>query len=674
VTTAPQLSAGPLADRRWSEHEWLVTDGLGGFASGTILGVNTRRQHGFFVPNLREPNGRFVVISRLEVAVPELDTAPLFGGIESDSGSLATAARQRLTDFRLDNHVPVWHYEIAGRVLEQRIVAAHQLSVVCCALRLVAGEDLEVRLRPWIDPRRIDAGLDAATPPDYEVVAHGARRQIRCRRTAAQATFTAIGPHARYDEEQAVSQPLLLRTERARGYDHVTRDSSPGCFVLRLAAGEQALFVATSEAIKDLADFGATICATHAQRIDRLVSLVPRAAQSPRARELIAAADQFIVIPGGRRDEVIDEGREPRSIIAGYPWFSDWGRDTMISLPGLALATNRHLEAREILRTFSTYLEQGLIPNLFPEGDHVGVYNTVDAPLWYLHAIDRYLRASGVLEFVAEHYPQFESIIDHHVEGTKFGIGIDPADGLLRAAAPGLALTWMDARFEGRPVTPRAGKPVEIQALWYNALRTMAAWARELGHDAGRLDALADRVRAAFNVRFWNRDRACLLDLVDGETGDDASCRPNQIFAISLPHAVLEEARWRPVLDCVERELLTPYGLRTLSRDHPDYHARYEGDLAARDAAYHQGTAWPWLMGPFIDAWLRVHSDRQRAFAMLQPLVQHLAAACVGTVSEIFDADPPHRARGCFAQAWSVAELLRAWLATDPEAETRTDD
>jgi predicted glycogen debranching enzyme len=350
-------------------------------------------------------------------------------------------------------------------------------------------------------------------------------------------------------------------------------------------------------------------------------------------------------------------------VIAGYHWFTDWGRDTMISLEGLTLVTGRHREAGNILRTFASYIRDGLIPNMFPEGDNAGLYHTADATMWFFHAVKRYLDMTGDRETMRVLLPKLVEIIDHHVSGTNFNIRVDPNDGLLAQGAEGYQLTWMDAKVDGWVVTPRRGKAVEINALFYNALRIVQTFLIETGDEktASRMDGLATRARESFNRRFWYEQGSYLYDVVDGEDGkDDAALRPNQIFAVALDHPVLDRARWEAVLDIVHRELLTPVGLRSLGRNHADYKAAYSGDLRARDAAYHQGTVWGWLIGPFIDAWMRVHpNDRTRALAFLDGFKPHLGDACIGTISEVFDAEEPFTARGCAAQAWSVAEVLR---------------
>jgi predicted glycogen debranching enzyme len=390
------------------------------------------------------------------------------------------------------------------------------------------------------------------------------------------------------------------------------------------------------------------------------------AGADPRARvgaaaQLVLAADQFIVTP------VTRAAGETRAIVAGDPWFTDWGRDTMISLEGLTLVTGRHAEAASILRSHAQYVRDGLVPNLFPEGSERGLYNTADATLWYFHAIDRYVTTTGDRAMLRFLWPTLQSIVEHHQQGTRFNIHVDPDDGLLVQGIAGYQLTWMDAKVGDWVVTPRHGKAVEINALWYNALRLMQRWANEEeGTPAARPYAdAAQRAADAFNRRFWYGAGGYLYDVVDGPSGDDRSMRPNQILAISLAHPILDRARWASVIEQVMRHLLTPLGLRTLAPDEPDYHPRYTGDLRSRDAAYHQGTVWPWLIGPFVDAWCKVYPDRRReARGFLAGFADHWSEAGVGSISEIFDAEPPHTPRGCIAQAWSVAEVLRAWVAT----------
>jgi predicted glycogen debranching enzyme len=378
--------------------------------------------------------------------------------------------------------------------------------------------------------------------------------------------------------------------------------------------------------------------------------------------QLARAADQFVVArptreePGGK------------SVIAGYPWFGDWGRDTMIALPGLTVATGRPDVARPILTTFARYVDRGMLPNRFPDAGEAPEYNTVDATLWYVEAIRAYLAATDDDALLKDLFPVLEEIVRWHRQGTRYGIVEDPADGLLRAGEPGVQLTWMDARVGDWVVTPRIGKPVEVNALWYNALRALGGFARRLGRAAEPWDRLAARVAASFD-RFWNDAAGYCLDVLDGPAGADATLRPNQIFAVALPESPLPAARQRAVVDACARHLLASFGLRSLDPRHPDYRGHYGGGPRERDGAYHQGPVWGWLLGPFVIAHLRVYGDAAAAQAFLRPVAHHLADYGVGTVAELFDGDPPHTPRGCIAQGWSVAETLRAWLTIARAAE-----
>ena len=379
----------------------------------------------------------------------------------------------------------------------------------------------------------------------------------------------------------------------------------------------------------------------------------------PQIAQLTLAADQFVV----KRPTTLDP--EGRSIIAGYHWFSDWGRDTMIALPGLTLSTGRPEIAASILRTYAQFVDQGMIPNRFPDEDQAPEYNTVDATLWYLEAIRKYFAATGDLSLVAELFPVLETIIEWHRRGTRYNIKMDPDDGLLFAGEEGVQLTWMDAKFDNWVVTPRLGKPVEINALWYNALLTLADFARVLDLEPAPYEELAAKVRIGFN-RFWNEEYGYCFDVLDTlEGSNDASLRPNQIFAVSLSRSPLDGRQQRSVVDACGRHLLTAHGLRSLSPQDSVYEGHYGGDLYKRDGAYHQGTVWSWLIGPFVEAHLRVYNDPQIARTYLDPLLRHLADHGVGSISEIYDGDPPFTPRGCIAQAWSVAELLRAWQLTE---------
>ena len=657
---SPERDPGFLRDR-----EWLVTNGLGGYASGTLLGIGSRRYHGLFVPNLAEPKGRHIMISRFDEEIEVDGRYFRLGGAEFLDGRLETDVPHVLTRFSLDASMPTWRFALGSRVIDKTIVMPQYQNTVCVRYRLVEGPPITVRLRPFAAFRRQDALLmheeDWPFVFSYSHGRHAIQRSdghltLRFGLRPSQGVFVC---------DAKVGRNVLYRVEQLRGYDHSENVFSPGYFAVELTTDTAVSFVATTQGWQALEIDGDAAIAAERQRVERLLAIAPPAAREGFAAHLTAAADQFIVLPGSRLEETLQAGAagdEVRTVIAGYHWFGDWGRDTMISLEGLTLCTGRWREAAAILRTFSHYVRDGLLPNLFPEGAREALYHTVDATLWYFHAVDRYTRVTGDARVVRELYPVLRDIVAHHVRGTLFNIGVDPVDDLIHAGAPGYQLTWMDAKVGDWVVTPRRGKPVEIQALWHNALRLMAGWAPECGDAAAPYAERAARVAASFERRFWNPRAGHLNDVVDGEQGDDSSCRPNQVFAISLPHPVLARAHWESVLEVVRARLLTPYGLRTLSPDHPDYKATYHGDLRARDAAYHQGTVWPWLMGHYVDAVQKC--DPSGTGSPLRAFEDHLRDAGVGSISEIFDAEAPFLPRGCIAQAWSVAEVLRAWLAT----------
>jgi predicted glycogen debranching enzyme len=659
----PQAAPGLLMQR-----EWLVTNGLGGYASGTLAGVATRRYHGLLVSALPAPVGRIQMLSQMSevLRLPDHTVVSLGGG--------------HLREFRLEAGLPVWSYAVDGYVLEKRVLLAHRQNTVYVIYSLLDGPGvLRLEMHPSIHFRPHDAPVSTplGTPYCFQAVDHRyeitsawkALPPLRLRVSGANATFTVTGRRI---------EGVYYELEDCRGYESMGDLWAPGFFAADLAKGDDAALIGSTEswevieALKPREALDAEL-----ERRERLIAMADPRARDPVPAELVLAADQFVVTPGRAEDAVRAHaaGDESRSIIAGYHWFTDWGRDTMISLEGLTLTTGRHLEGGYILRSFARHVQDGLIPNYFPEGDKEGVYHTADATLWYFHALSRYLDATGDVETLDHLLPVLLDIVDHHLRGTCFGIGVDPADGLLRQGAEGYQLTWMDAKVDDWVVTPRRGKAVEINALWYNALRLLEGWIRDRRQDtdgegaANALAAHAEKARESFNRRFWNAQEGYLYDVVDGtvdgQPGDDPACRPNQIFAISLPHPILDRERWEPVLHTVRDRLLTPLGLRSLAPGHPDYKPQYDGDLRSRDAAYHQGTVWGWLIGPFVDAWLRVHpEDKTGARSFLEGFIPHLGEACLGQISEVFDAEEPWAPRGCAAQAWSVAEVLRGWVKT----------
>ncbi len=656
----------------WLSKEWLVTNGLGGYASGTLLGAPTRRYHGMFVPDLPSPWGRTVMIPRLDEEAIVDGESFLLSGVEFEDGRLQGDLPRVLSEFTREWQTPVWRCALNGRRLEKRVIMPYGHNSVYVEYHLTEGDSLRLHIRPFVTFRMLDAQLHEARRPPFPLTVLDGRYEMHlCE--GAPSLKMCLRPHCGvFVADSLLSPGVSYRIDRDRGSEHIEDLASPGYFTVELTSDRPIAFVASTESWELLEFNPEAIFEAEAQRLNKLLSELQDRGREDIEGWLTLAADQFIVYPGSRLEEQAlarASGDEARTVIAGYHWFTDWGRDTMISLEGLTLCTGRYQEARWILRTFANYVQDGLLPNLFPEGQRKALYHTVDATLWYFHALDRYYCVTGDRETLMALQPTLKSVIEHHMKGTHFGIGVDPQDGLLRAGAEGYQLTWMDAKVEGWVVTPRRGKPVEIQALWYNALRCMVQWGEMAGEPTNQWADMAAQAQHSFNQRFWHQAGGYLFDVVDGEQGDDASFRPNQILAIALQHPILEEQRWRAVVDAVADKLVTPVGLRSLSRDHRDYKPMYFGDLRARDAAYHQGTVWAWLIGPFIDAWLKVYKDASKARSMLDGFRAHLFEDGIGTVSEIFDAEPPYHPRGCIAQAWSVAEVLRAYRKTRPTFE-----
>ncbi|MGI5835462.1 MAG: amylo-alpha-1,6-glucosidase [Chloroflexota bacterium] len=660
-------------DEQLMTHEWLVTNGLGGYASSTVSGISTRRYHGLLIAALPAPLGRVEMLSHVseELRLPGGATVQI--SRQEHAGEMERyRGPSCLVEFRLDVGLPVWRYKVGRFVLEKRVYMPYMQNTVYVDYRLVSGAgSVCLILRPEVRFRAHETPVSEPLTERYRLMSSDDRYELIGEDTYPTLRLLPCGDGWSFSKDEKVVSEILYRVEEIRGYDAVGDLWSPGTFRIDLEKGRRITLVASTESwdVMEALRPAEALAAENERRRRLLASAHPRA-RSGFAAQLVFAADQFIIIPAGR---VADSARahaagdDVRTVIAGYHWFTDWGRDTMISLEGLALATGRVQEAGYILRTFAYYIRDGLIPNMFPEGEKEGVYNTADATLWFFHALDRYIEATGDRETLKVLLPKLLDIVDHHLKGTRFGIGVDPEDGLLRQGIVGLPLTWMDAHVGDWVVTPRRGKAVEINALWYNALRLLERWVRdEYGEEmAEPLAQHASRVRRSFNARFWYEDGGYLYDVVDGENGDDPSCRPNQILAISLRHPVLDRVRWESVLQVVLERLVTPVGLRSLAPDHPEYKPMYCGDLRCRDGAYHQGTVWAWLIGPFIDAWLKLYpEDRVGARRFLDGFRSELAQVGVGSISEIFDADPPFTPRGCIAQAWSVAEVLRCWAKT----------
>jgi predicted glycogen debranching enzyme len=667
------IGRGDLASfHQACEREWLVTNGLGGFAAGTVADANTRRYHGLLIAALKPPLERTLMLAKLDTVVDYAGGQYPLSSNEFADGSIDPNGWRHIERFRLDQGVPVWEYACGDALIEKRILMPHGHNTTLIHFRVLrATAKVQLAVRPLCAYRDYHShgrgGWDFATTAMHDgfAVEPFPGAQPYTIRTDAE-TEVVPGP--------AWYWQFRHRVEAERGLDGTEDLFSPGLLRLRLGVGEAACISVSTEP-EAACDFGGALTAELARR-RALLDGMPRPVTAPWVAQLVLAADQFIVQRGS------EPATSGHTVIAGYPWFGDWGRDTMIALPGLTLTTGRFDIAKSILLTFARHIDRGMLPNRFPDLGDVPEYNTVDATLWYVHAIHEYTRYSDDLDLAAEVFDALLDILDWHRRGTRYGIHVDPDDGLLWAGEDGVQLTWMDAKVGDWVVTPRIGKPVEINALWYHALRCIAELARRLGQDpvAADLDADAERVHAGF-ARFWNDALGCLYDVIDAPVGDkqsdgrrcDASLRPNQVFAVSLPHSPLDAAQQRAVVDTCGRHLVTSYGLRSLAKDAGDYVGLYRGDPVSRDGAYHQGTVWGWLLGPFAEAHFRVYGDAERAQSFLRPLGLHLREACVGSISEIFDGDAPHRAKGCFAQAWSVSETLRVWTELDQRANAATN-
>jgi predicted glycogen debranching enzyme len=662
MTPSPKIvgyARGATPERARREREWLVANGIGGYASGTASGAITRRFHGLLVAALRNPLGRTMMLNQLTewITLPDGRAVPLGG----DGG-------EALAEFGLERGLPVWRFEVDGLRVEKRLFLPARQNTVVVRYQLVEGPDgATLCLRPAVHVRPHEGSV-ATQLPAYTVSLTEDRFELSAGDPYPPLRLHVRGPRSAFVFERSETSSIEYATEAARGYDSRGALWSRGRFDVGLDPGAAATFVASVEEWDVLLALDPDeLFAWELERRGHLLERAPVVEGDDTAATLVLAADQFVISPVGRTLDSVRaraRGDSVRTVIAGYHWFTDWGRDTMISLEGLCLLPGRHREARWILRTFAGYVRDGLVPNLFPEGSHEGLYHTADATLWFFHALDRYLAYTGDLAFLRELLPLVESLVARQVAGTRFGIHVDSNDGLLAEGEDGYALTWMDAKCGDWVVTPRRGKPVEINALWYNALEALASWERALGREDAARDVAerARRARAGFNERFWFAGGGHLFDVLDGPDGKpDPSLRPNQLLAISLPHPVLDPTRWPAVVEAVERSLLTPVGLRSLAPGHAGYQASYHGDLRTRDAAYHQGTVWSWLVGPWVDALLRTHPSRRAdARECLRGLVAELENGCLGQVAEVFDAEAPFTARGCVAQAWGVAELLRA--------------
>jgi predicted glycogen debranching enzyme len=652
-----------------ASREWLETNGLGGFASSSIAGLNTRRYHGLLVAATKPPVGRMVLLSKLEETVI-IDGEPFDLAANQYPGTIHPQGYRYLASFRIDPY-PIFTYHVEGLEIEKSIFMVHgeNTTVIDYRIRKAGEQSVALELRPLIAFRDYHSTAHENGFLDGTVAA--APGLVRLQPYQGVPHLYLAHSHAEVEPASNWYHNFEYRIEQERGLDF-REDLFNPCvlrFRLNAAASARATVIASTQEHR-----ASEVDLLRSRELARRTAVAGTApSDQPLVRQLTLAADQYIVSRG-----------EGKTIIAGYPWFSDWGRDTMISLPGLTLTTGRYDIARDVLLAFAASVDQGMLPNRFPDAGEAPEYNTVDAALWYFEAVRAYLAHTGDYDFVREHlYPVLADIIAWHVRGTRHGIRVDP-NGLLAAGEPGVQLTWMDAKIGDWVVTPRHGKPVEIQALWYNALRIMESLAHTFASEGERkrYNGMAEVAKWSFNRLFWNESAGCLYDVVNGGP-PDPSIRPNQIFAVSLYHSMLSAERARAVVETVRRDLLTPFGVRSLAPSDPKYAPHYAGDPRSRDSAYHQGTVWPWLLGPFLTAYVKISNgsaeSRQQAAGWLRALQEHLAECGLGQISEVFDAEPPFHPGGCPAQAWSVAELLRAaveeiFVSQAPEAKIRMEE
>lgn len=630
--------------------EWLEPNGRGGYASGTVAGANTRRYHALLLVARHPPVDRVALVNHVEESI-EIggDTCPLSTNVYG--GAVHPEGYQYCERFS-DVPWPTWRFACRGIRLEREFVCPHGRDLVILRWRLLddASPAVVLRVRPMLTGRDFHATHQENAALRSEATITGGQVLWQPYEGLPPVRAQHNGQyHHRPDWYRRIHYPV----DRERGLEHVEDWWSPGECLFTLTPGTTAELVFTTETIPPLSV--TQVMDAERRRRDTLVTSAPT--EDELTHRLWVASNAFLVKRAARQ-----------TVIAGYPWFADWGRDTFVALPGLCLVTGRYEVARQVIEAFASYVSQGMVPNRFPDIGEQPEYNTIDASLWFIHTVDRYLYYSRDLVGVQRMaWPAVKQILDGYRQGTRFGIRMDE-DGMITGGVEGVQLTWMDVKIGEWVVTPRHGKPVEIQALWVRALAVAAALAEQFGESAYAAQCRQDRARAtaSFRDRFWYRTGGYLFDVVDGPTGDDASLRPNQIFALALDDQLVTDAQAKQVLQLLKERLLTPVGLRTLAPEDIRFCASYEGGVAERDAAYHQGTVWPFLLGPFVTAWVKTYGDspsvRRDARLFLQGLFEHLDEACLGQVSEIFDGERPHRARGCVAQAWSVAEPLRALI------------
>ena len=642
-------------------REWLVTNGLGGYASGTVAGTTTRKYHGLLVAALHPPVDRVVLVNGIDESLRYLGTTYSLATNRWASGFVSPRGYLQIESFHLEGSKPVWRYALGDTLVEKRVWMSQGENTTYVQYSLLrGGAPVEIDGKILVNYRSFHSTTHAT---DWQMHIEELENGLRVKAFEDAQPIYLKSSGATWTAQQEWYRDFFLPVEQRRGLDDHEDRLYAARFHCQLHLGESMTLVLSTEEQASLdAEHARTLQANHewklfqAWQAQRTKDRAAPAEDEPGwLWQLVLAADQFLVARAfpGQADGT--------TIIAGYPWFNDWGRDAMIALSGLTLTTGRPETARNVFRAFLRYLDGGLLPNNFPDSAGAPAYNTVDATLWLFEALREYYEATDDTAFLRELAPALAAVIDAHVQGTRYSIKVDPADALLSAGTPEVQVTWMDSKIGDWVVTPRSGKAVEINALWINALHTMAEFARALGQPSEVYETLEERATHSFQ-KFWNAERQCCYDVIDTPSGGkDRSLRPNQIFAVSLPVSPLSPAQQQAVVDVVAEQLLTSHGLRSLGPFEPGYKGQYAGGQRERDSAYHQGTVWGWLLGPFALAHYCVYRDAAVAQSFLEPLGRTITSGGLGTLGEIFDGDPPFAGKGCIAQAWSVAEVFRAW-------------
>ncbi|OEK07791.1 glycogen debranching protein [Flavivirga aquatica] len=638
------------------KKEWIITNGIGGYGSGSIAGSITRGYHGLMVASLHPPIDRKLMLTKLDEVLIYRNTAYDLTTNRWDSGSVSPKGYRNIESFTLERSIPCWRYACADAVFEKRLWMVHGKNTTYVSYTLVSAEEpVSLKVSALVNNRTFHNTGQVPWPIEVDSISDGVKITTHDN-DALPLTIKMQG--ATVSPKNELYKNFYLPVEVTRGLNSNDTHVHAADFEVTIQQGQTVLFLGTAE---EDTDFDLTAYDNKKQQETAILDQWQQLRKSQKkeqpnwVKQLVLAADQFVV---NRSTE--PNSTAGKSIIAGYHWFGDWGRDTMISLPGLTLSTGRHEDAGPILETFSHYINEGMLPNRFPNAADTPEYNTIDATLWFFQAIRTYFETTEDKELLGRLYPKLQEIIDWHIKGTRYGIQVDPNDNLLRGGQDGIQLTWMDAKVGDKVITPRIGKPIEVNALWYNALKAMVLFADILEKPSNQYKTMAASTKKGFE-RFWNEEKGYCFDVLDGPNGNEALLRPNQLFVVSLPESPLSTKQQKQIVDICSETLLTSHGLRSLANFEQEYIGIYTGNQYQRDSAYHQGTVWGWLIGPFIHAHLKIYKNTYSAQRFLKPFKDHLQGDGLGTISEIFDGDAPFTPKGCVAQAWSVGQILQVY-------------